>query len=187
MSSTSAKFGFRPVFHTGGQIRSEAYTIASGYASNIFKGDPVAAVAAGGIELAAAGATMLGIFAGCEYKDSNGKPVVSNYWPTGTTATDIVAWVWSDPNIVFETELTNAGAPTTIATGVNAGCDHTAGSGSTSTGLSGAYLASGDLTTTAGFKILRKAGDDADAWTDAYVKVQVIILEHFNRTAAAGV
>ena len=41
MSSVSAPFGFSPSFHNSGQIRPKAYAIASGYATSIFKGDPV--------------------------------------------------------------------------------------------------------------------------------------------------
>lgn len=72
MSSTLAPFGFRPSFHDSGNIRAKAYTIASGYGTSIYCGDYVKLVDAGVINLAAAGDTGLGMFMGCEYKDSLG-------------------------------------------------------------------------------------------------------------------
>ena len=106
MSSTSAPFGFRPSYHNSGQMRPKAYTIASTYAANIFQGDPVKLTDAGVIQLGTSdgtrsgtvdGISLLGIFGGCQYNDSTGRPVVSPFWPTGTTATDIVAWFYDDP------------------------------------------------------------------------------------------
>ena len=43
MSATSAPFGLRPAFHPSGLDRAQALAggIVSGYASNIFKGQPV--------------------------------------------------------------------------------------------------------------------------------------------------
>lgn len=61
MSSTSAPFGFRPSFHNSGQIRPKAYTIASGYAANVFSGDPVKLVDAGTVQLGTSDGTRSGI------------------------------------------------------------------------------------------------------------------------------
>ena len=52
MSATSAPFGFRPSYHNSGRITAKAYVIASGYAQNIFQGDPVKLTDAGTIQLA---------------------------------------------------------------------------------------------------------------------------------------
>ena len=53
MANKDAAFGFRPVRHlTGGEIRTNEYKIAANYDSNIFTGQPVLAVTAGGIEVA---------------------------------------------------------------------------------------------------------------------------------------
>ena len=66
MANKDAAFGFRPVRHlTGGEIRANEYTIAANYGTDIFQGQCVKAVTAGGIEAAAAGNVILGVFGGC--------------------------------------------------------------------------------------------------------------------------
>ena len=74
MSATSAPFGFRASYHNSGQIIAKAYTIASGYAQNVFQGDPVKLHNDGVIQLgtndgtrsgSVDGISLLGIFAGC--------------------------------------------------------------------------------------------------------------------------
>ena len=64
MANQDAAFGFKPTRHlTGGQIRTEEYAIAANHGTSIFNGQVVEAVAAGGIEQAAAGDTQqLGVF-----------------------------------------------------------------------------------------------------------------------------
>lgn len=190
MASTSAPFGFRPSFHNSGNIRPKAYTIASGYAANIFSGDPVKIATTGVIQLATSdgtrtgtvdGIAMLGIFAGCEYKDSTGKPTVSNFWPTGITATAITAYVYDDPETIFEVEYANPGTPGTTSVQVDVGgeCDwvQTAAGGSTSTGLSATKLTA--LQSTSGqFQITGFSKDVSQDLTDAYVVATVRINEH---------
>lgn len=190
MASTSAPFGFRPSFHNSGNIRPKAYTIASGYAANIFSGDPVKLATTGVIQLATSdgtrtgtvdGIAMLGIFAGCEYKDSTGKPTVSNFWPTGITATAITAYVYDDPETIFEVEYANPGTPGTTSVQVDVGgeCDwvQTAAGGSTSTGLSATKLTA--LQSTSGqFQITGFSKDVSQDLTDAYVVATVRINEH---------
>jgi hypothetical protein len=70
MANKDAAFGFRPVRHlTGGEIKRSQYKIAANYNTAIYKGQAVKAVTAGGIEAAAAGNVVLGIFYGCFYTD----------------------------------------------------------------------------------------------------------------------
>lgn len=105
MGSTNAPFGMKPAYHGGGgQLRTAVGTIASGYAANIFTGSPVTVAADGTLQAVAAGVDnhIIGVFQGCQYVDANGKSQVSKYWPSGTVATEIVAWYTDDPNIVYE-------------------------------------------------------------------------------------
>lgn len=190
MSSTSAPFGFRPSYHNSGQMRPKAYTIASAYAANIFQGDPVKLIDDGVVELGTSdgtrsgttdGVKLLGIFAGCQYIDSLGKPTVSPYWPTGTTATEIVAWVYDDPETLFDVQYANPGTPgtTTMQTAVGEECDWTVASpgGSTRTGLSNTSLTV--IQATSGqFQITGFAGNINDSLTDAYIVATVRINEH---------
>lgn len=188
MPATSAPYGFRAVRHPSGLVRSNPYAIATGYAANIFKGDPVKLVTASGtISLAttdgarasSTAADLIGIFAGVEYTDANGKRVVSSFWPTGTTATNIVAWVWDDPATVFEVQGNGtAYVQADIGDQVDSVLTNGTGSagGSTLTGLS---LASTGTVVGAGsqgqFRIVALAPAIDNAFGDAYVSVQVQI------------
>ena len=107
MANKDAAFGFKPTRHlTGGKIRSEEYAIAANHGTSIFNGQVVEAVAAGGIEQAAAGDTQqLGVFGGCFFTDpSSSKPTFKAFYPASTNASDIVATVYADPFIVFEAQ-----------------------------------------------------------------------------------
>ena len=197
MSSTSAPFGFRPSYHNSGQMRPKAYTIATGTAVNIFSGDPVKLTDAGVIQLGTSdgtrsgtvdGISLLGIFAGVEYNDSTGKPVVSNFWPASTTATNIVAYVYDDPETLFDVQYDNPSAGTTVQTAVGEECDWTVASpgGSTSTGLSNTKLTA--IQATSGqFQITGFANNINDALTDAYVVVTVRINEHHYKASVNSV
>lgn len=188
MSSTSAPFGFRPSYHNSGQMRPKAYTIASAYAANIFSGDPVKLTDNGVVQLGTSdgtrtgtvdGISLLGIFAGCQYLDASGKPTISPFWPSGTTGTEIVAWVYDDPETLFDVQYTNPSAGTTVQTAVGEECDWTVASpgGSTQTGLSNCQLTA--IQATSGqFQITGFAYSIFDSITDAYVQVTVRINEH---------
>ena len=199
MSSTSAPFGFRASYHNSGQMRPKAYVIASTYPANIFSGDPVKLTDNGVIQLGTSdgtrtgttdGITLLGIFAGCQYLDAGGKPTISPFWPSGATGTEITAWVYDDPETLFDTQYTNPGTPgvTTVQTAVGEECDWVVASpgGSTSTGLSTTQI--GVIQTTSGqFQITGFGYEITDSLTDAYVVVSVRINEHHYKAAVNSV
>ena len=197
MSSTSAPFGFRPSYHNSGQMRPKAYTIASTYAANIFSGDPVKLTDNGVVQLGTSdgtrtgtvdGISLLGIFAGCQYLDSSGKPTISPFWPTGVTGTEIVAWVYDDPETLFDVQYTNPSSGTTVQTAVGEECDWSVASpgGSTRTGLSNCQLTA--IQATSGqFQITGFANSIFDSITDAYVQVTVRINEHHYKAAVNSV
>lgn len=188
MSAISAPFGFRPSYHNSGQVRAKAYTIASAYAANIFSGDPVKLVNTGSIQLGTNdgtrtgttdGVLLVGIFAGCQYRDVTGKPVVSPFWPSGTTATEIVAWVYDDPETLFEAQYNNPSPGTTVQNVVGKQFDWIVASpgGSTQTGLSTSRLSTAQ--TPAGqFQVTALSLFPNDEITDAFVIVDVRINEH---------
>jgi hypothetical protein len=189
MSSTSAPYGFRPSFHNSGQMRPKAYTISSTYAANIFSGDPVKLTSDGVIQLGTSdgtrsgttdGITLLGIFAGVQYLDATGKPTISPFWPSGTTGTQIVAWVYDDPETLYDVQYANPGTPGTdsVQTAVGAECDWRVASpgGSTQTGLSTTWLTA-TQSTSGQFQITGFAYDINDSLTDAYVNVTVRLNE----------
>lgn len=154
MANSANYFGFMPYRHLGGGvIRPSERRIASAYAANIFSGDAVKLVAGGGIEVAAAGARILGIFHGCSWVDSDGTPRYSSYWPASTATLGSVAakaFVYDDPNMTFQ--VRSGGTPALADVGLLA--DHVAGTGSTTTGRSGDYLSGTMATGTASFRIL---------------------------------
>lgn len=197
MSSTSAPYGFRASFHNSGQMRPKAYTITSTYGTSIFSGDPVKLTDNGVIQLGtsdgtrsgtADGITLLGIFAGVQYLDATGKPTISPFWPGGTTGTEIVAWVYDDPETLFDVQYNNPSPGTTVQTAVGEDCDWVIASpgGSTQTGLSNTYL-SAIVATSGQFQITGFAYDITDSLTDAYVSVTVRINEHTYKAAVNSV
>lgn len=191
MSSVSAPFGFRASYHNSGQIIAKAYTIVSGYNQNVFQGDPVKLVDTGSIQLGSSdgtrsgttnGISLLGIFAGCQYIDALGVPTVSPYWPAGITATEITAWVFDDPEILFAVQYDNPSPNTTVQTKVGMQCDWTVASpgGSTRTGLSDTKL-SATVATSGQFQITGfegTTGGPDSTLTDDFVVATVRINEH---------
>jgi len=186
MANTDNPTGFRPVRHrNGARIVQNAYSIASGYTEDIFKGDPVALTGTGtNIALSAADDTnAIGIFAGCEWTPTNGgKRVFSKYWPDDQTGTDIVAYVWDDPQIIFEVQTT-----TLAEANIGQGCQWVDGSGSTVTGLAAGYLDMGTVAATdVQMRLERLVPRDDNAY-GAYAKVECSWMENALLNVVAGV
>ena len=112
MSSTSAPFGFRLARQPGVHGTPRPFPILSGLAVTLQQGDAVNLLGTigttsngGTIGLATtdgtrsgtvAGVPVLGIFVGCEYTDTDGRPVKDKTWTTGTTtknSANAIAWV----------------------------------------------------------------------------------------------
>ena len=178
MSATSAPFGLRPAFHPSGLDRAQALAggIASGYSSDILKGQAVMYVAAtGNIQPVTATTDALsGAFAGVEWTDTTGRRRVSNYWPANTAyqTGSCVAYFYNDPNIVYEIQADGSVAQTSI--GADANLSNFA-SGSNVTGLSQATLNHTTLSTgTQGqVQVLDIAPYPGNDWGDAYTIVRV--------------
>lgn len=177
MSSTSAPFGLRPAYHPSGVVRPTAYTILTGYASNILQNQPVRIATDGSIEAAAIGTRFIGVFQGVEYTDSNGRRQVSNKWVASQAATEIVAYVTLDPNIIYEIQSNAA----LVLTDIGKQYDYTAiSAGSVTTGLSQLMLDVASSAANASLRVIGLASQPDNAWGDTYVIVQVEISEHQN-------
>ena len=184
MANIDAPFGFVPVRMQGGAPFSggqSEYTISSTYGTNIFTGDLAIQAADGDIEVSAATSTNnIGVFNGCFYTDSNGKPQYAKYWPASTTSTDAVAFIIDDPNVIFEAQ--EDGSALALADrGTNT--DLVATAGSTTTGRSGHEIDSDETgsAATAQFRVVAVSKDPSNnsvgsANCNWYVK----ILEHLN-------
>lgn len=130
MANVDAPNGFTPASHMyGGVIRTKKLRIASGYGTDIFTGD-VVTLSSGYVNQAGATSTPVGVFAGVQYTDTSGAPQWSNYWPASTAtlgSDDAVAYVYSDPGIIFEAQFT-AGTPAVSFIGNKYTLSTTAGS-----------------------------------------------------------
>lgn len=182
MSATAAPQGLVPVYHPSGEARASAFTINPTYGTSIYKGDPVILNANGTVTVGTAAAALLGVFVGCEYVDSTGKPTVSNFYPASVAVQSgsvITAWVITDLETVYEVQMTGQLSATLAtamaATGDEADIVYTAGS--TSTGLSAVAL-----TTTLGgagvqkqFRIIGFGLAPDNAPTDLFPVVRVTL------------
>lgn len=181
MANVDAAFGFVPVRHMSGNApRTNKYTITSGLAENIFSGDMVILTADGVIT--PAGATevnQIGVFAGVSYTASDGSYVYSEYWPSGTVATDIVAYVYDDPYTVFKVQ--SAGSP--AQTNIGNCADIVAGAGSTTTGRSG-FEISGTMAATAAQCKIIALHDAPDNAFGANAVMEVLVNEHVLKDSA---
>ena len=173
MANKDAAFGFKPTRHlTGGKIRAEEYAIAANHGTSIFNGQVVEAVAAGGIEQAAAGDTQqLGVFGGCFFTDpTSSKPTFKAFYPASTNTSDIVATVYADPYIVYEAQHDGTGT----AAMNNSAFDFVGTSGSTLSGQSTSEIDTSTSGTSGGFKQIGiskdpENSDTSSANANAYV------------------
>ena len=182
MANVDAAFGLTPVRHLSGNgySRANKYTITSGLAENIFTGDLVIITADGVITPhSATEVNNIGVFAGVSYTAADGSYVYSQYFPTGTTATNIIAYVYDDPYTVFKVQ--SAGSP--AQTNIGNCADVVAVTGSTTTGQSGFEMNGTMSNGTATLKILGlyEAPDNAFG-TNAVM--EVLINEHLLKDSA---
>jgi len=179
MSATNAPFGLRPAFHPSGLDRAQALAngIATGYSSNILKGQPVLYnSSAGTIAAVTTTGAWSGAFAGVEWTDATGRRRVSNYWPANTSGTSIVAYFYNDQNIVYEIQTDATITQASIGNEYNFTAANLA-NGSTTTGLSQCTLGVSTAVGNTGQGQMRVVdiGPYVDnAWGDAYVVVRVV-------------
>ena len=148
MANQDAAFGLRPLKMVGQGDDStgmSSHFIDAGDASTVFQGSPVIA-AAGYVDASTAGAVPnLGAFWGCFYVDPTTlKPTFKNYYPGSITppaSKDVEAFVYDNPNQMFEVQSDNTGASTQADVFSNADwVTGTIASGSTLNGVSSAEL-----------------------------------------------
>jgi hypothetical protein len=121
----------RPAFGSGGAQPLGGYTIASGYANNIFMNAPIGidtvTPTSNIVLIAAQGAStatptlankLLGSFQGVEFTLATGRRAVSNFWPAGTVpfaGSQTVAWITRDPRIRYQIQANGPVAATPTA------------------------------------------------------------------------
>jgi hypothetical protein len=171
---------------TGGTSR---YRIAANYGTAIYTGDMVMQVTGGTVEIHADGGTVpiVGVFMGCQYTDpTSGEQKFSAYYPASTNASDIIAFIVDDPNVVFEIQADDT-FPIADLFG-NFDIVYT-NSSSTQSGLSGAELDVTTGATTAGLPLkaidISEDPDNSDI-ASANTNVLVVIQNHICGQKGAG-
>ena len=145
MANQDAAFGLRPLKSVGQADDStgmSSHFIDAAYGTAIYQGSPVIA-AAGYIAIAAAGSVPnMGAFWGCFYVDPTTlKPTFKNYYPgsiTPPSSKDIEAFVYDNPNQMFEIQSDNTGA--SVVADVFSNADYVNFGGSTLNGVSNSEL-----------------------------------------------
>jgi hypothetical protein len=133
MATSAAPTGAEPV---GTLSASGSFTgkvrhikIASGYGTAIFYGDFVKLVSSGTVEkdTGTTSLTPVGVFMGCSYTDpSTNQKTFNQTFPASTAASDIMAYVLDDPNVLMQMQGDATLAQTTL--GNNVAVVQTAGS-----------------------------------------------------------
>lgn len=190
MANRDAPNGFKAIRHAGGgeHNRLSRHHIASALASSIFRGDAVIPVnTSKNINVATAGARLLGVFDGVMYVDSRGEPQFSPYWATGTvlkTGSVADAFVYDDPQTLFECQADGAIVAADIGAFVDLITTH---AGVARTGQSGMEVNSASVGTSDGQFLLVELLNRANNAYGTNAKVVVQINEHYRRGAMTGI
>ena len=206
MATTFKPFGLKPAYHPSGLDRATPfvgtntfiagttytapYSLSSGQA--FYQYQPVALTASNQLTIAAADTTpVFGVFDGVEFTDSQGRRSVAKWASKATldASTDIVFWIFSDPELVYEAQV-NGSAGTgsigqqynfsgatgyTTADGISIG---NGGAGFSTTALASTAVANGSQgqvrVVGLGREVAYPAGE-TNQWGDAYTIVQVKI------------
>ena len=202
MATTAAPYGFKPVNLIGGTPyagSTRQIKIASGYASNLYNGQIVRIATDGTIALmvnlgSAADvflAGTVGVFVGCTYTDPTLKyKLNSQYWPTGTVASDAMAYVVDDPNAVFQVQSAGSLAQADLGANVPLNAVQSTTTGSTTTGNSNTSVsATAAATTLISLRIVDFVNGPfstvGDAFTDVLVKFNPVAHSYTNPLGVA--
>lgn len=193
----SAPYGFRPINRVDGLPYAGAFRklpIASTYNTPIYFGDPVAIAVGGTITKSSTSASEItsaviaGVFVGCEYVNSQSQTVRAQYYPGNAAATSAYALFVDDPMAAFKVAVANAtGVITTVAqNAVGTNMSYYAGTGSATTGDSGAWVtaASGNSTATLPWRVIDVVTDtNTSSTTFVEVIVKINTQQYNNATA----
>lgn len=187
MASSAKPYGFKPINLIGGQPyagSTRQIKIASGYAANIYNGSIVSIVAGGTIEIVTTNgdnsttfpAGTIGVFVGCTYTDPNSKQkLFAQYWPTGTVASDAMAYIVDDPDCLFQVQAAGSVTQADLGQNTHLNAVQSTSTGSTVTGNSNTAVdATTGTTATWAFRIVDfvegPGSTVGDAYTDLIVK-----------------
>lgn len=154
MANSFSPFGFRSFGHQDGSAPTmglSKYTIPSSYATAIYTGDTVQLSSVAGLEGTIQAGTsssthqLLGVFAGCEYYNTNvQRQVWSPYFPGSVgSSSPCNGYVITDPEMTYLVQASSGTVVGSTLTGWNIG--FTVGTGNTTTGFSGSYVNSSQV------------------------------------------
>ncbi len=191
MAATAAAYGLIPVKRADGMAYAGAVTQylidPAGEATNIYHGQVVHIGTDGYIAMSTGtgadgttnafpvGTTLygsIGVFMGCEYVNTEGQTIHSQYYPTGLVApsgTDIKAFVVDDPRVLFKAQLDGSAAQADIGDNTFFSTAQTTALGSTRTGNSTSALDATTKTVTAAFRIVSAYSPIGDDFPDVLV------------------
>lgn len=186
--TVSAPYGLKPVNRLDGLPYAGAVRqipIASGYATAILNGDTVK-ISDGYIvaDTSTNAATPCGVLVGCQYVNSLGQTVQSQYYPA--SASSAIAYVVDDPNALFKVAVVSG---TTTIAGVSrdvvgSNMALVQNTGSTVTGNSAAAVLSTSTNTTNTLPVrVIDVVPETKTGSDSYVELLVKINTHqYNST-----
>lgn len=148
--------------------------VASGYGTAIFYGDFVKLVNTGTVEKDTGTATLtpVGVFVGCAFTNpTTGELTFSQTFPASTAASDIVAYVVDDPNVLMRMQSDEAIAQTGL--GNNVAVVQTAGSTSIGRSKNAVDGSSIDTSNTLPLRIVDFVNGPKSAVGDAFTDVIV--------------
>lgn len=180
MSATSNPFGLKPVYHVSGNDRAMPFTGTVDTTNNLYQFSAVAVNATGNLVNAGIDPTLTNIYGvvdGFEFTDSQGRRTVSKWFGAALgTVTDSIAWVWTDPNIVYEVQANgpvNATALTEQFNMVNPTSGQVIGNGGlgqSTSGIAATPVARGTQGQLIAVGLGREANNE---WGDAFTILQV--------------
>ena len=188
--TVSAPYGFRPINRLDGMPYAGAtrtYQISGSYNTALYFGDLVVLVTGGTIQkfTGTQSGSPVGVFMGCNYTNAQSQPVQAQYYP-GTSVTSASAMVVIDPTALFQVAVTDSGSAISSAalSAIGANMEVVPGTGSTTTGNSGASVLAGSEVTTAAFPIrvvdvVYATATGSNTFPELIVKIN---LNQFNNT-----
>lgn len=193
--TVSAPYGLRPINLIGGRTfagSTRLIPITSAEGTSIFYGDVVKLNSSGTLtkDTGTSAATPVGVFLGCTYTNpSTNQKINAQYFPGGTVAPDIQAYVCDDNLVLMQVAVTAAGTSTINGVTRAVVGENTAliqGTGSSTTGDS-AVSVSATTATTASLPIriidvVPETVNAAGSYTEVIVKWNFGMHQYDNAT-----
>jgi hypothetical protein len=196
--TVAGPYGFQPINLIGGQVFAGAtrqIPIASGSGTSIFYGDVVRLNTGGTLSRVSttdSATDAVGVFLGCAFTNPTTKQFLQQqYYPSGTVASDIVAYVCDDPDTYFKVAVlsnsTTIGGMTQTDIGNNVAILVTAGSTTTGDSKEGVSATTGSGTALP-FRVISGVPETVNAsgsFTEVIVKFNFGVHTYYSSAAVA--